>query len=289
MSSFRKVKYFLRIKYLRRFRYFLKKKFPKTHKILRILRDKDKFNFVGWNMHLKSHSPWQFNNKNKIYEKFKSTENEINKLILENKFELTQFKNSHDIFDVLNQLRWRHYLVVYTASLANLLTSCKNLVECGVADGLTIYYAFRSFNDVNCKSYLYDSWEGMRRKDLNDGKEKVLEGAWSHLDIEITKNNLQSLGKNIFFNKGYIPEIFNEGSNPDDVSWLHIDLNSSKPTLESLNYFFDKIQNGVVILFDDYAWPGYEDTRKVVDDFLYEKQGQFFHFPTGQAFFIKIN
>ncbi len=129
----------------------------------------------------------------------------------------------------------------------------------------------------------------MRRKDLNEGKEKVLEGAWSHLDIEITKLNLQSLGKNIFFNKGYIPEVFNIGSNPDEVSWLHIDLNSSKPTLESLNYFFDKIQNGGVILFDDYAWPGYEDTRKVIDDFLYEKHGQFFHFPTGQAFFIKLN
>ena len=37
----------------------------------------------------------------------------------------------------------------------------------------------------------------------------------------------------------------------------------------------DKIQNGGVILFDDYAWPGYEDTRKIIDDFLYVNQEVF--------------
>ena len=48
-----------------------------------------------------------------------------------------------------------------------------------------------------------------------------------------------------------------------------------------------KLENNGVILFDDYAHINYEDTRKVIDNFLYNKEGNFLHFPTGQAFFIK--
>ena len=289
MTFIKDFKNSLRVKYLRKIRYFSQNKFPKINKILRILKNKDKFNFEGWNMHLKSHSPWQFNNKNRVNETFQSIENDINDLIKENKFELTQFKNSHDIFDVLKQLRWRHYLVSYTSSLANKITKSKTLVECGVADGLTMFYAIMSFNDESSKSYLYDSWSGMRKEDLIDGKEKNLEGAWSHLELPITKKNLEKFGNQVTFNQGYIPEVFKNSDNPNEISWLHIDLNSSKPTLEALNFFYPKIEDLGIILFDDYAWPGYEDTRKVIDEFLYDKSGQFFHFPTGQAFFIKIN
>ena len=57
--------------------------------------------------------------------------------------------------------------------------------------------------------------------------------------------------------------------------------------METLKFFYDKIENGGIILFDDYAYEGYEDTRIVVDDFLNNKNVQFFQLPTGQAIFFK--
>ena len=81
--------------------------------------------------------------------------------------------------------------------------------------------------------------------------------------------------------------VFKSVENPDNLSWLHIDLNSSKITQECLNFFYDKIENNGVILFDDYAHIHFEDTRKIIDEFLFNKEGNFLHFPTGQAFFIK--
>ena len=42
-----------------------------------------------------------------------------------------------------------------------------------MADGLTMFYAIMSFNDESSKSYLYDSWSGMRKEDLIDGKRKI--------------------------------------------------------------------------------------------------------------------
>ena len=41
------------------------------------------------------------------------------------------------------------------------------------------------------------------------------------------------------------------------------------------------------VLFDDYAWNGFESTREVIEKFLEDKTGDFFHLPTGQAYFIK--
>ena len=54
----------------------------------------------------------------------------------------------------------------------------------------------------------------------------------------------------------------------------------------SLEFFFDKLVSGGVILFDDYG--GFDDTRKIVDEFLKNKKGHFTNYPTGQGIFIKI-
>ena len=97
------------------------------------------------------------------------------------------------------------------------------------------------------------------------------------------------MGNQVIFNRGYIPEVFKNVKNPEVLSWLHIDTNSSIATLDSLNFFYEKLENNGVILFDDYGDINYEDTRKVIDSFLNNKKGNFLHFPTGQAFFIKTN
>jgi hypothetical protein len=237
-------------------------------------------------MYLKSSSPWDEPNKNSTFQIFEKINNEMFQLIENKKFTLSQFSKSPDIFDVLNSLRWRHYLVVYTSILAISKTKSGNFVECGVCDGLTIFYSFNATKNFNCKYYLYDSWDGMREQDLV-GKEKNRIGNYSYLNIDTTKANLISLGDKAIFNKGFIPEVFKNVKNPDNLSWLHIDINSSISTLESLKYFYEKLENNGVILFDDYSHPNFVEIRKVIDEFLYEKNGNFLHFPTGQAFFIR--
>ena len=100
-------------------------------------------------------------------------------------------------------------------------------------------------------------------------------GSYDSLSFETTKKNLKHYPHKITFNKGYIPDIFNANNNPKKISWLHIDLNSSMPTLKSLEFFYDKIESNGIIIFDDYGWKGYEDTRYVVDKFFNKKWGFF--------------
>jgi len=92
---------------------------------------------------------------------------------------------------------------------------------------------------------------------------------------------------NFVFNKGYVPESFSHSRNPESLAWIHIDLNSSIPTIASLDYFWDRLLPGGLVLLDDFAWPGYEDTRTEVEKWC-ERQGlDILQFPTGQALITK--
>ena len=59
------------------------------------------------------------------------------------------------------------------------------------------------------------------------------------------------------------------------------------PTLESLKFFYPKLEENGVILFDDYGGVEYEKTRNVVENFFKNKKINFFQLPTGQAIVIK--
>ena len=87
--------------------------------------------------------------------------------------------------------------------------------------------------------------------------------------------------------KGFIPESFQRGTTPSEIAWLHIDLNSAMPTRAALETLFDRMSTGSVILFDDYGWSGWRDTKVAVDAFFAGRQGTLLPMPTGQALFFK--
>ena len=156
-----------------------------------------------------------------------------------------------------------------------------NVVECGVCDGLTAFYAMNAlkFKNKDFKFFLYDSWSQFKLqkdKDIFD---------YSYLDVEVTKKNLAEYSEYTIFNEGNIPEIFDKVINPENINWLHIDLNSEEATRHSLNFFYEKLNSHGIIIFDDYG--GLDETKKTVDIFLKDKSGHFLSLPTGQGVFIK--
>ena len=206
------------------------------------------------------------------------------KLIIDKKFKLTQF----DYFDtnyekILNELKWRHY-IIFNACI-NLIknngTNKKNLTECGVCDGLTFFFianALKSKN-VDFNGFLFDSWSKFsfnNKKDIFD---------YSYLNVDVAKNNLLEFKENLNFIEGNIPETFKNSHNPEKIDLIHIDLNSSEATLNALNFFYEKINSGGVIIFDDYARIASE--KEIIDKFFLNKEGNFISIPTGQSIFIK--
>ena len=270
----------------------------KTFKRIRIMLKPKTPRFTGWGMTSKHALPWDIKNStDKTGLKFSEVESDLKKLIKDGEFVLTQFqKNSSYAEDpsiTLNSLSWRHYLVYWSATIAARFskTSSCNFVEAGTCDGLTIKFAISALENeislgTNYKVFLYDAWDAMKLEHLTT-KESGATGHYSYLSIEQTKTNLKEYREHCEFVKGYIPEVFSENPGPRDLSWLHIDLNSSMPTQKTLEQFVPKLLPGGVVLFDDYGHGGFSETKEIADKFFSNDDGLLMPLPTGQAIFFK--
>ena len=254
---------------------------------------------AGWGMSTNAALPWD---RNSSTDQTGIQFAEANQLLLNkidnNLFVLSQMKYAGGGYvdepsKLLDHLLWRHYVVYWSAKFSTLFTSSSrcNLVEAGVCDGLTVNFAISAVEsqlgkDAHFEVFLYDAWGEMEKEFLTE-REKFNIGDYAYLSIEQTKKNLIDFQDRCRFIKGYIPGVFTESPGPDELSWLHIDLNSSMPTLKTLEHFLPKLLPGGVVLFDDYGWKKYEETKEVADKFCSKFDGLLMPLPTGQAIFFK--
>lgn len=261
---------------------------PKLRKFMEIFRDTFfpvKPGFTGLALKTSNDPPWFDEPRDSVFNK---TSNDIKKF----KFG-SVLSTGIDVHKV-DSLLWRHWIVSYATKHALKFAKSESFhfVECGVGDGMSAFYTLReasAFPDIVTltKLHLYDSWGPMKKEDLLDS-EMHNEDRYSELELKVTKDNLREFDNFIIYHKGYIPEVFNQiPKSPESIVYLHIDLNSTKPTIESLNHFFPKLVSGGVILFDDYGWNNHKDTKHAVDNFFQDKLGVLHHLPTGQAIFYK--
>jgi len=190
-------------------------------------------------------------------------------------------------------LLWRHWIV--SSAVRHAIEFAKtdehNFVDCGVSAGLSAFFALREiqrYKDIKKFSmHLYDSWSSMKKEHLLES-ESLSVGNYGLLSLETTKNNLSAFNEFLVYHPGYIPESLSMSlQSPDSIVYLHVDLNSAKPTENTLEFFYPRLISGGVILFDDYGWVGYDDTRITVNNFFNNKPGIIFPLPTGQAIYYK--
>jgi len=279
------------------------KLWPEAWEALNIIRGKKskttmsenppKFTFQGWGMTTTTTNPPWVKGQDSIAHSFLQIHNEIIQRIQDQSFiqiESTLYKDIPSQIQFLNELMWRHFLVCWSVIYASQMTKLKqvNIAECGVCDGLTAFFAMNVLQKYDCsfKCYLYDSWEAMKSDYLVES-ELSKTGWYSDVSIARTRQNLKDFEEFTIFNQGFIPDSLETSTNPENLVWLHIDLNSSIPTKAALEFFFDKMPSGSVILLDDYAWTDFQDTRDIVDTFFEKRSGLFLHFPTGQGIFFK--
>ena len=195
--------------------------------------------------------------------------------------------------NLLKERLWRHYIIYWTSKFAanNTQTGKVNIVEAGVWYGMSTTYAISALQNtlgqsLNYEVFLYDAWEGMKEENLTHS-EKYRIGEYSYLSLEQTKSNLRDFQESCRFIKGHIPEVLVENPGPSDLSWLHIDLRSSMPTLRTLEHFFPKLLPGGLVLFDDYSHSIYKVIRIAIDDYCKKLNGLLLPLPTGQAILFK--
>ena len=240
--------------------------------------------FSGWGMTSIHEPPWLNDAEGK---KFLEIHNYIKNNFTFNK------KIQGTTKDIMDDLLWRHWIVSYAVKHATKFAKTENynLVECGVEWGYTAFFALKTLtnNDKKMNSFsmhLYDAWQDMREEELLESEYWHV-NLYKNLDIESTKKNLIEFKENLIFHQGYIPDsLMKKPDPPDTIFYLHIDLNSAKPTEHALEFFYPRLVVGGIILFDDYGWDAYEDTKNTIENFFKDKPGLLMKIPTGQAIYF---
>lgn len=182
-------------------------------------------------------------------------------------------------------IKWRIHNACFFANYAKDLKG--DFVECGTNKGMTALSIIDNINfiDVKKKFYLIDTFKGVVSDMLTDNERKKNDTP-TYNDCYDEVVNTFSKFSNVLVVKGEIPEVLYK-MNINKISFLHIDLNSSKAEKMAINYLWDKLVKGGVILLDDYAYTGFVDTKKMWDNFAITKSIRILTFPTGQGLIIK--
>jgi hypothetical protein len=149
-----------------------------------------------------------------------------------------------------------------------------DFVECGYGYGRSFAVLSHFSSRMRRKIYAIDSFQGFPNiTELDRSSRNPKKGEWKVITKKGANKAIQALGLfntpqdyqliELIFDKNTVNPIPNV-----KIAFLHIDLDLYEGYKFSLEIFWDQIQDGGIILFDEYdqiLWPG---ATQAVDEFL---------------------
>lgn len=163
------------------------------------------------------------------------------------------------------------------------LSGC--IAECGSYVGVAAWFISNELPETDF--FLFDSFEGLSAP---CEKDRVRPGVqqWKIGDLQATQDSLQKnlsgFGK-YHVMKGWIPERFHELEDRQ-FKLVHIDVDLYEPTLHSLEFFYERMVPGGVIIMDDYGFENCPGAYRAANEFMQNKPERIVHLTTGQGVII---
>jgi hypothetical protein len=155
--------------------------------------------------------------------------------------------------------------------------------ECGAYKGASSYLICHRNRGDGRQHHVFDSFAGLSAPGSQDGT------YWQNGDLatseDIIRSNLHEFDF-VYYHAGWIPDRFPEVANRR-FAFVHIDVDLYQPTLDSLEFFYDRLSPGAIIVCDDYGFTSCPGARKAMDEFFQGKSEEVVSLTTGQAFVIK--
>jgi O-methyltransferase len=157
--------------------------------------------------------------------------------------------------------------------------------ECGSYKGATSYLICQSAVEQGQSRthHIFDSFEGLSKPIKEDGT------YWKQGDLttseETCRQNLSAFDF-VKYYRGWIPNRFAEVKE-HTFSFVHIDVDLYQPTLDSIAFFYERLNKGGIIICDDYGFHSCQGAKKAMDEFFKEKKEPVVMLTTGQSFIIK--
>lgn len=155
--------------------------------------------------------------------------------------------------------------------------------ECGCYEGASAYFIAQALPGVAL--HLFDSFAGLSAPGEYDATRAADRRDWQAGDLTATeakvRENLAGIA-NVQIHKGWIPDCF-PAVEHERFRLVHIDVDLYQPTRDSLAFFYPRLVDGGVIVFDDYGSALCPGAKRAVDEFLADKPETVVHLSTMQG------
>ncbi len=161
-----------------------------------------------------------------------------------------------------------------------------DFVECGVYKGFgsAVLTDYLDFDRVDKQFYLYDTYEGIPEDCLESSPSTTGAFAESGLYQQVVKRFERF--PNVQVVQGKVPDSFARAC-PDQIAFLHVDMNSAKAEIDALTVLWDKLSPGGILVLDDFGWFGYRQQTIAEIEFFGERGYTVLESPTGQGMVVK--
>jgi hypothetical protein len=189
---------------------------------------------------------------------------------------------------------WRVHVACWAAQTA--LRVKGDFVECGVNAGFLSSAIMNKlqWNMLGRRFYLIDTFGGpvltqyspeeVRKQRLSIARKALEAGAYV-TDMDRIRANFAEWPSAILV-QGAVPEIL-ETVDFGAVAFLHIDMNCALPEQRALEFFWDRMPPGAVVLFDDYAYYGHDCQRDAIAALARDRRAEILSLPTGQGIIVR--
>lgn len=158
-------------------------------------------------------------------------------------------------------------------------------VECGVfkGDSSWLMCAANRFSALHKRHHMFDSFEGISEPGEEDG-DHWTEGDLS-FGLRAVQERLREFDESSYY-PGWIPQRFDEVAELR-FSFVHIDVDLYEPTKESLQFFYPRLNDGGILLCDDYGSGVCPGATQACDEYLTGRPEAMLSLPAAGGFMIK--
>jgi hypothetical protein len=192
------------------------------------------------------------------------------------------------------RMEWRFHVALWAAGAA--LRAAGDFVECGVNAGFVSsgIMQYLDWKEVAKQFFLIDTFKGpvltqYSVEEIREGRRTIAEEAVNRgayvTDLERVRANYAEW-PNCRIVQGAVPDVL-PLAGIESVAFLHLDMNCAYPERAALEYFWERLTPGGMVLLDDYAYFGNRIQGEAIDEAVRSLGAKVLALPTGQGLIMK--